>query len=204
MQAQKAMSEWAWYMVLVSALALVIAAVGVYFVWQTLWEAQNATHIAREVGKRQVRPYIGFHDLNFSFEKADDRDFLDLTLIVKNAGQSPARKVRWRAGWASDDGDFDTNWINELPYAESDGVMNVGETAEMRMQTHEVDDDPDRSLTNEQVAAIKAGQRPFWLFGEVDYLDMFGDPHKYTFRMVTARKRSGISFTVCEEGNDTT
>lgn len=96
--AQSDMALWALIMLSVTALMAIITALGVWFVWRTLLATQKmaedariATAITREIGEAQVRAYISISRVSIAIDETAPHP--KLQVVVKNAGQSPARSV---------------------------------------------------------------------------------------------------------------
>lgn len=88
--AQTEMARWALYMLLTTAGMAVITGAGVYYVWRTL-------SVTREIGEKQVKAYLSITVVTVSVELAImDRGEVavwNLSVAIKNSGQSPARNV---------------------------------------------------------------------------------------------------------------
>lgn len=91
LSAQQEMARWAFYMLVVSSAGLVITAVGIYYVRNTLVETRIAVEVTREIGKAQVRAYIGSPRVEARIETtpAGDRRF-SIKGFISNSGSSPA------------------------------------------------------------------------------------------------------------------
>lgn len=94
--AQTEMAWWAFWMAIVSGAALIITAVGIYFIRETLVEtrkavkaADDAVDVTQDVGQAQVRAYVACQSAKF----AVDLDAFWCAVTLKNAGQSPAFDV---------------------------------------------------------------------------------------------------------------
>lgn len=108
LNAQQQMAEWAFLMLIVTAvigsLSLIMTGVGIVLVYLNLKEAriitvqsirsadaaQNVVDETRIVGRRQVRAYLSGESATYTTEP----NYFTCFLIIKNFGQSPAKKVK--------------------------------------------------------------------------------------------------------------
>lgn len=111
LKAQQDMALWAFGMLLVSMVGVIITAVGTIYIAATLKQtrsatsaandsveearkatitAQEAVAVAREMGQYQVASYLGIE--RCSLEYLGDDSF-KLQIIVQNTGQTPARDI---------------------------------------------------------------------------------------------------------------
>jgi hypothetical protein len=87
--AQRSMALWAAAMFWATVSTVVVAAIGIYYVRNTLMET-------RRIGQAQVRAYLADDGFNVGWAKADDgRPIVDnIEAIWKNTGLSPALSCR--------------------------------------------------------------------------------------------------------------
>jgi len=89
LSAQQSMASSAYWMILVSVVTVVVTAIGVVFVWQTLMET-------RRIGEAQVRAYVHALNPEFQWGKPDSGATFgnaDVFLHWTNKGQSPALEL---------------------------------------------------------------------------------------------------------------
>lgn len=84
--AQRNMARWALLMLIATVAMAVITGGGVYYVWRTL-------KVTREIGEAQVRAYLSVKDARVTPNVDGPRVMWNFKVSLKNAGQSPARKI---------------------------------------------------------------------------------------------------------------
>lgn len=96
LEAQQDMARWALIMIFITGAGVTVTAAGVIYVKQTLKATRDAVSAAnrtadeaRRIGEAQVRAYMcaSYANLQVLADKS-----VSLTIIVRNSGQSPARK----------------------------------------------------------------------------------------------------------------
>ncbi|MEP5730053.1 MAG: hypothetical protein ABJL67_11870 [Sulfitobacter sp.] len=91
--AQRNMSRWAGWMLLVTAVMAIITTAGVYFVWRTLKATQKMADDTRRIGEAQVRAYLSIEDVSVEIDMMDGIVVQNIAVRIGNSGQSPAREV---------------------------------------------------------------------------------------------------------------
>lgn len=159
--------------------------------------AEQSVAIAADSAQRQLRAYVsnvataarGF-GRNFHFEA---------TVTITNSGQTPAHDVTIKLAIVvatEPFADFEINVIG--PLSKSHLAAGAQLTPFHRLE--------DR-LDEANYQAILAGTKTLYLFGEVDYLDVFNKPHKTRFRFFLGKdqmKHAQPVLSVCPEGNEAT
>ncbi len=159
-----------------------------------LQKAEDANANARGTAIKQLRAYLG----------VTSRDMPNLTvgqkqvagIFVTNHGQTPANKVRY---W----GDVrirEYPLVGSLPSLglRSDFLpVNPGQKIPIAFETI-------GQLSEQERAGIISGTSRIYLYGEIEYFDVFGDRRTTMFRFSYGGERLiGInSFAVDQEGND--
>jgi hypothetical protein len=62
-----------------------------------------------------------------------------------------------------------------------------------------------RPLTSSEIADVVVGARAIYLYGRIEYSDIFAEKRSTDFRMAYAGPfppPPGVTFNVCEKGND--
>ena len=90
LSAQQEMARWALYMLAVSSAGLVITAVGIYYVRDTLIETRKSVQVTREIGEAQVRAYVGPPRVEAVIETVEGRRHFSIRGYLSNSGNSPA------------------------------------------------------------------------------------------------------------------
>lgn len=107
LSAQERMAEWAFWMMVVTAITTGLTAVALWFIKGTLdatrktvGEAENATKaaqdavaITREAAEQQLRAYLAIDGFRGDIKNTDGPFQLGLSLRFKNLGQTPALRV---------------------------------------------------------------------------------------------------------------
>ena len=186
----------------------------------SLGEARNGTAQARrqanaseaQVGmaidteKRQLRAYILPFKMGIEITKENK---VDATIIIKNFGQTPAHNFRhwacinirnlvvrefaivdptdlppWPAGITPSItvAQGDTSTIFPVFFCEKNTV-NL------------------RPLTSDELAAINAGTKAIFLYGKIEYDDIFGDHHHTAYLRLRIISPSGHSVVNAAQGN---
>jgi hypothetical protein len=160
---------------LIAMLALCFVGLGG---WQA-YQLKRGADLAREDSRRRMRAYVSA-DLAGEILNAFSPGLPAFQIRMINSGQTPAYDVRsWRA-----------IAIHELPLGaelarpadaveESDAVIGAGGEAFLALHWQ-------GALGKEQLADIKAGTRGLYVFGCIEYLDVFGDRHHTQFCLYQA------------------
>jgi hypothetical protein len=113
LEAQRGMSKWAFWLLVISAFQFPATLAALVFVKRTLdatldavEETKTATlamqrqnEIAEDTAKRQLRPYVAITETTEPDEKPFSRDTI-LKFVIKNFGMTPATNVRISLGEA--------------------------------------------------------------------------------------------------------
>jgi hypothetical protein len=150
---------------------------------------------ARDTSKLELRPYVGITSAKALQLTTNNQNIAALT--IENVGKTPA--------------------INVCTWFGSVGV-NAGETfdfdlAEKPANLKRFTSPPNGKfilnikanglLSEEDIRKIRDGRTVLFVFGTIDYTDVFGDPHTTTYRYQFAREKGvGDILNVCEEGNE--
>lgn len=96
LRAQQDMAQWAMLTFIVGAGGLLLSGGGLWLLWRSLRQTQEAISIDREVGHAQVRAYLTATPNEIIFRP--DGAVGIAKLEIKNTGQSPAYNIRYVAG----------------------------------------------------------------------------------------------------------
>lgn len=105
LDAQAAMASAAWGMLAVSLFGSIVGVVTLIFLALTLRETRQATAVAREIGEKQARAYLNIDKA--TMKATDFFGMIDVTVVVRNTGQSPARNLRLESTLRAFNIDFD-------------------------------------------------------------------------------------------------
>ena len=210
--AQESMSVWAFWMMLVAAFSAIVTTIGTVFLYKQirltreavedtgratgLMEAQNT--LAEQTAQRQLRAYIGFVEIKAKrFRGGMTPTF---SVKIKNAGQSPALRVRCLARLFME--------MNATPH---DVKVRFGETSDQSVvnilpgQSPDVEWQLPRPLEAEVYNAIVDGSIAMVYAGVVEYWDIFGKRHISTFKNFINREQMGtkdsLTLSACSKGN---
>ena len=143
----------------------------------------------RRTAERQLRAYV-FVD----FELLAKADGWSLKATIKNSGQTPAYQCR--AVISAEVLSLPTREEDFYPRDEFHSRADLSKDGTFIVTWKE-------AVTAEQVAAINAGAKGFYVFSIVRYIDAFGHEQTAHTRMVN-RPGMGNGLSYCPEGNDQT
>jgi hypothetical protein len=137
--------------------------------------------IARDTEKRQLRAYLAISSTNsvtYTPQKMD--------ILIDNFGLTPAKNVRVFSSWEFLP--FGQVLPNDFTFADKPGcgVManqkNMQPGVSLIMPKNAIPASHDY-CPDEYANLLKAERKELnaWLYGEIDYLDVFDEPHKTTF-----------------------
>jgi len=122
-----------------------------------------------------------------------------IVIIWKNTGQTPAANV---ISWAN---------IAVIPLTDEDKLivpplknvfanhLGAGGTGNKSIWYG-------RALTDEEIGALKAGEKGIYVFGRIEYFDIFDRWRWTAFRVAYVGQfpppKQGVTFSVCVKGND--
>jgi hypothetical protein len=149
--------------------------------------------VARDTEKRSLRAYVGTADIKITENPSQ------ITLGVENHGQTPARHVKVFSSWhvvqkgQSLPKDFSFPDLDECP----DSLKS--ETALYpKVPLPAVTETGNCPLVLGKMALAVSGHSTLYLYGHVDYEDVFDNPHTTTFCLTWA---SGTS-SYCDRHNE--
>ena len=178
--AQRMMAWWTQIMGVAALMAMAISTVGVWLVWTTFRETKrtadaafNANDIARHGMKEQLRPYL--YPARGWFEMSEH---LPTALVeIKNFGQSPALETEsWIHIWVECFPLHDPLPAAPPHFQKAKCVIGPGGSTEVMH--------PRPNPLNEQSRAeIEAGRAALYVYGRIEYRDIFGQHHwsEYTY-----------------------
>lgn len=193
---QQAMSDWAFGVLVISFITLLATVAGVVYVRNTLLET-------RRLGEAQTRAYLSVADFKSRVVGAENA-CISVEVTFKNTGQTPARNVRTNLAWASDPPPFKEE-LHRTTIANSEGRGSIaaGMAFFGAIRTDRFQNDPNQSLTATQIADVVHGTSKFWLYGLLEYDDVFGHQHRTRFRYeMNVEHASNVGFSPCLVGNE--
>ncbi|MWV13566.1 hypothetical protein F3I62_15800 [Pseudomonas sp. R-28-1W-6] len=157
---------------------------------------ENSVNIMRDTAARQLRAYIAVERAWIEFPEPG---IPKVTVIVKNAGQTPAHNLRH---WIH-------QWIERYPlsielpeppedFVMSSSILGSGATHEMQI-TH-----PQQIINPCCIHEIGTPEGTIYVYGAVTYQDIYGNEHFMKYRLMhggSTQARPGY-LSPCEAGNE--
>ncbi|MFL0670944.1 MAG: hypothetical protein ACJLS3_05800 [Erythrobacter sp.] len=95
LKAQRDMSEWAWWLLIVSIAQIPLSIAGLGALIVTIRQSREANEIARGIGEAQVRAYVKCGNVTCKTIGQDEaNDLYSLVIETQNLGQSPALELQ--------------------------------------------------------------------------------------------------------------
>lgn len=167
LNAQQDMELWARGMLWLAAATFVASAVGVVYVRNTLLES-------RRTSKAELRAYVMLDGIEPKEVKVTKADKPDARFFVrwKNAGQTPARRVRWDVNWKVFEGAFPSDF--EFPASEDGGQSAT-------IGPGQVSHDISQLIPSVDLSNVKFKDDWFLLmWGWIEYFDVFDKARRRT------------------------
>ncbi len=183
LNAQRNMAYWAAAMFVAAVGTLIVTGIGVLYIAKTLEatrdavrEAENATKAALKsteettrIASRQIRAYLS---ISAKIKKPIVGKYLRVKVIIKNTGQTPAKRFRCGVGFGTGPNPFDPNMLPVYAVDKNEGkisVADIGAGSEAMI--------PNRSnnrLTQELLDRIAAEKAAIIVNADFKYFDVFG------------------------------
>lgn len=181
--AQQEVADWAFWMVVISILTVLVTGAGVYYVALTLVETRRATAAAidaidvnRESAQSQLRAYVSVE--RASIVKFNPDEPVEVRLHIKNTGQTPAFKMNQLVLLKADS--YPSNFEFYIP-------ADIGEDVQSELGSGLVVTtfiDTGTPLTANQLDSVQSGSAAVWVWGRIDYEDIFGRKFYTEFRFI--------------------
>jgi len=171
----------------------IIAGLGVVLLVWTLFETRKSTEL-------QLRAYISVDSVVASF--ADSKEYpsagiytVEFDIVAKNTGQTPALNVRTWTVVALEPPPFNEEWLNDPRKRGS--RSDIGAGADIRIS--QASGQPGVPLVQHK---ISEGELGCWLYGFIEYEDIFGHTHLTQYRYVLVKTAAGAFMSYpTETGN---
>jgi hypothetical protein len=181
LKAQQDMAYWALWMLIVSAVGLVVSVFGLCALLYSLKQTRTAIKDTRELGETQMRAYLNLVETETEALHGILRDDEKASVEFKftNSGSTPARNAKYIA----------TIEINEHPIKFTGGDLVIPSSDEIA-PTNTVHNgqilfgnaESARALTESEIlSCFKDSSKRLYMFGIIHYDDVFGNPHKTRF-----------------------
>jgi hypothetical protein len=171
--------------VVITAIATAIAA----------WYTRKESETAAENGRRQLRAYVFPDQANLVWQGT--AKLISAEIGIKNSGQTPA--YRLSTATAVIVGDFPLQADLHVP------TMPDNHTVVPPNGSYALSVSMAQPLTGDQLKAIQKGTQAIYAFGEISYVDAFGECRitKYRFYYTGAGADVGskVGLTYLDEGN---
>lgn len=204
-EAKSANDRTALRLTLISAVATVLltAITGAlaFFTWKLWRETGNLVKGAAKHAEMQLRAYVNVHNAYAEWEKGTDILIraIRISVTTRNSGQTPAHAV---ASWITAISRPRDN--TEFPPPPNAGVDSIGVHAPRQKNLFEFVYQPPEPFNADEVQIWKSGKRSLFVYGRIDYRDVFGEPRYTEFRLVMPPNGVGTDsgkFTACKDGN---
>ena len=194
LSAQQSMSDWAAVMAALTLATFIATAIGVWFVKRTLdatleavEDTSNATQlmrdanlIARQANERSLRAYIALDKIDIEPQVVEgETRFYSIIVNWKNYGSTPALAVKSHVSLLHWHGSKLPPWFPffDIPslWGPSDQPANFfspGQTIEERIVN---------GFSSTHTYQIKRGWRRVFVWGWVEYQDIFGKSHRTSY-----------------------
>jgi hypothetical protein len=161
--------------------AAVIAGAALVFAAVAAAAALWTVYTMKDSAERQLRAYISIED-GAVVMNSPALGHVTAFIRFKNGGATPGYKVR---AWQR----FSRRPTQEDPFHEahpfeSEGVHGSGDIFSLSTTL---------AITPEQLQAVREGSVSFFVWGRVEYLDAFDDPHYFTFKTVMSGPPETVS-----------
>jgi hypothetical protein len=153
--------------------------------------SKEAVEHAKESAQTELRAYVGLHEAKLT--KLTAGGHAKVLLQFKNSGRTPAHKV--------------TAWTKYKYDAVPEGIArkSLKPTSRSSIGPDGVISrvvELERALTSADLRLIRAGGAAIYVYGEVTYEDVFGQPHTTPFNLIHGAECAAGELLVCETGND--
>lgn len=218
LEAQQEMAFWAKAMFLAALFSTVVSAGAAWLLYLTLKESRRAAYAslkaavaarqsargADESSRRQLRAYIlpYFASAKWEDEKGVLLRSVRITVKCKNTGQTPGLKVR-SCIW----GESKTIGDTDFPDRADDPVQPKSVHAPGQKTQFIFWYQSPIASTEDILDVWRRGDETLFVWGRIDYEDVFGDKWHSTFRLMIPSEGVGDasgSFISCAEGNEAT
>jgi hypothetical protein len=178
LKAQQDMSAWAFGMLWVSGIGLMLSALGVWFIWETLKstraalvEAKNATkaaeatvRVTEDSARRQLRAYLIATPKGLTLTATGDVSAL---IQIKNTGQTPAYRIRNQIVF------YKAESIASFVHPEFENSLSGGPTLGTNVPLSITVSFLGANVTTEEIARNSRGELAFLVCGRVWYKNVF-------------------------------
>lgn len=193
------MRDYALYSTIFVGVGTFLLFVTLWLTWQANRSARAAVDVTREMGMKQLRGYV--HATSMDLKEPQSEFVPNIVIGVQNFGQTPVRNLNTSASWklifTGKGGPDKTSEIVTAP----DRGITLGPGKEV-YPILKIDPQAWKIVK----ASIENKAATFVVYGQADYVDIFGEHRwsKFRYRMVLDDEL-GIekaAFIICSEGNE--
>lgn len=157
--------------------------------------ADDAVEITERTNRQQLRAYVGVVRVEISWEPSE----ISVTVIMKNVGQTPARKMTaWHAWGAGEN----------IIYDDAGEKSRAGPSRDIFPGVDLIIPFPINFASDDIKKAVWDGRSPLHIWGGIVYFDIFGTRCETRFRTFFDKKIEGrntsYGLLACNEGNEST
>jgi hypothetical protein len=156
--------------------------------------AEVQTRITRRMLEIGERPWVGMESIKMTSAFVANEP-LTTAIVIRNTGSSPGINVVGKSRVAWGPGELP----EDPPYGEGDSPGSVGTLFPGNTVSHTLE--TTRGLSAQEIEAIKGGRMFFYVFGFIEYDDIFGKRHKTRY-CGHYRPTKGQLFSICSRYND--
>jgi hypothetical protein len=175
----------------------VTTALALFTYW--LWGATRKLVVGSEqTAQKQLRAYISM--VGGSITLQNNAMFIRIYIQVKNSGQTPAYKVStWVTHQIRDLPQFDPSFTEAQPPEQRGGRSIVGPQMPIDLLI-------DHPITPEEREGINNGIKRIYVWGQIDYTDVFNEPRWTKFRCISGVINGQVGWTLVpdHDGADAT
>jgi hypothetical protein len=194
-EATQSMKNAAWWSFGAVALGTALLMYTLLLTRQANQSARAAVSVTRDIGQAQTRAYLYVDTINATF----DDGVIKGEVRIANSGTSPALSVKAATLWGSSNQGFDEQWVD---FDSLDGFGDLHPQAiSWRQFRTDKENNPEKYLEVAHIKEIVQGNAGFWLFGRVEYDDVFKTKWRLDYRYKFKRFGEKNGFEVCAAGN---
>ncbi|RWF23784.1 MAG: hypothetical protein EOS64_10050 [Mesorhizobium sp.] len=147
----------------------------------------------------QLRAYVSVFDFETTVTNQNVRPHIAFKVTFKNFGQTPARNLRFNLRWECGQPPFvEDSHATVVAIPEGRGSVGAG-------MTFYAGDKTDLRLGQSEIQQVLDNKLSFWVFGVIEYDDVFGKQHRTRFRYsMNTGPMNTATFSPCAAGNEET
>jgi hypothetical protein len=220
LQAQQDMASWAKAMFIATIVSACVSVFATWLLFLTLKQSRAATRAAmraaaagrqsvrlsRDSAEKQLRAYVSIIDAKAKWlEDEDDvtHKVLHIKVDFRNTGQTPAHGVR---SWALAKS-MSTNNPSFVLEDDPESTDGAGKATQGPGQLNSIAFFKTFKNDSGVMLSWKLGSQSLFVFGKLEYTDVFGVHRRTSFRLVMPPQGIGSkrgAFQTCADGNDAT